>query len=437
MGQTPTTQTPGDPPRRGAKQRGGDDGDDKHDLGHNHPGAVSHHANGKPAAVHGEPGYYLSTAWAGHGEGSGRAISVWLEVAKAGSALEAMDAARESPQPSLCWIVADRQGHIGMQASGWFPRRRAGNGGQVPVPAWNAKNHWQGWIDSRALPRVYDPPEGFVATANENINQPQGPQLVTLPVPDYRKRRIVERLLELPAATVRDMQELQYDVHSVQARELLEEFVPYLPDGPVKRRLAAWDCRYAPASREATLFAALYRNVLLEVFGHEEGIGWRRMLYLCSRFGYSTMVLSAADRVLVRSDSSWWRGRDKGELVRRAAQRLAHERDRTWAKTNAFHFSNRFFDLRVGRMLGLRTREMAMPGCHATPFQGHLLRTATREATFAPAYHFVADLGTDEAWSNLPGGPSESRFSRYYKSGISLWRRGRYRRLAPTAGRRR
>ena len=52
-----------------------------------------------------------------------------------------------------------------------------------------------------------------------------------------------------------------------------------------------------------------------------------------------------------------------------------------------------------------------MPGCHATPFQGHLLRAATRETTFAPSYHFVTDLGTDEAWTNLPGGPSESRFS--------------------------
>ena len=34
-----------------------------------------------------------------------------------------------------------------------------------------------------------------------------------------------------------------------------------------------------------------------------------------------------------------------------------------------------------------------MPGCHATPFQGHLLRSAKRETTFAPSYHLVTDLG--------------------------------------------
>jgi penicillin amidase len=40
---------------------------------------------------------------------------------------------------------------------------------------------------------------------------------------------------------------------------------------------------------------------------------------------------------------------------------------------------------------------LALPGCHATPFQGHLLRAARRETSFAPSYHFVAELGTDEA----------------------------------------
>jgi penicillin amidase len=72
-----------------------------------------------------------------------------------------------------------------------------------------------------------------------------------------------------------------------------------------------------------------------------------------------------------------------------------------------------------------------MPGCHATPFQGHVFQTANREQTFAPSYHFVTDLGSHEAWTNLPGGPSESPFSRYYRTDIDRWRDGHYKRLAP------
>jgi penicillin amidase len=40
-------------------------------------------------------------------------------------------------------------------------------------------------------------------------------------------------------------------------------------------------------------------------------------------------------------------------------------------------------------------------------------------------------MGVDEAWTNLPGGPSESRFSKWYKSDIGRWFSGEYKRIAP------
>ncbi|MCE9544067.1 MAG: penicillin acylase family protein [Planctomycetia bacterium] len=382
------------------------------------------------------PGYHLSFAWTGHTQGVGASIGTWLSVIACGSVAEGMDVVRRCPQPTLCWVMADRAGHIGQQASGWFPRRRRHYSGMLPIPAWDEENHWHGWLPESVLPRIYDPPEGFVATANENVNTPGGPQLVTLPVPDYRKRRIDERLRALPAARVEDMQQLQYDVLSVQARDLLAVFLPHLPESPIKHRLANWDCRYTPESREATLFQRFYRNVLLEVFGQsrlrEGGLGWRRMLYLCSRAGYSTMVLTCVDRVLRKEHSSWWRGRDKGDLIRQAAIRLEAETEQPWSQFNSFRISNRYFEqARGSRMLGFRSKEMPMPGCHATPFQGHLLRSATREETFAPSYHFVTDMLRDEAWTNLPGGPSESRFSKFYKNDFRRWFTGEYKRLGP------
>ena len=99
--------------------------------------------------------------------------------------------------------------------------RGAGNSGIVPVAAWEPENHWQGRVRVDLLPREYDPAIGFVASANEELYRRDGPPLHAHAQPDYRKRRIVERLTELPKATVVDMQNLQYDVLSVQARDLL------------------------------------------------------------------------------------------------------------------------------------------------------------------------------------------------------------------------
>lgn len=376
-------------------------------------------------------GLYLSLSWSGQHEGNGTAISAWLEVIASGSAREAMRFARDCAQPTLCWVFADREGHIGLQSCGRIPKRGGGQIGLAPIPAWDKANHWQGWIASERLPSIYDPADGFVATANEEMNPSDLPMLVTQPLNDYRVRRITERLAELPQATLKDMQNLQYDVISLQARDLLKVFLPHLPDGELKQRLTAWDYSHDPDSREATLFLKLYRNVVYECFGHDEAIGWRRMIYICTRAGYSMMVLAAADRLLKKDESVWWHGRDKGELIRRAAERMNGIEDEPWSSVNNFHFTDRFFGShRVGRMLGFESRRYPMPGNHATPFQGHVLQTATRESTFAPSYHFVTDLGADEAWTNLPGGPSESRFSKHYKSGVASWFAGEYQRLA-------
>ena len=379
----------------------------------------------------GEPGYYLSLAWTGHSQGASRSIGSWLEVIAAGTASEAMARARMCPMPTLCWVFADRYGHIGKQANGWFPRRGGGHSGLLPIPAWDERNLWQGRLPSEVLPAEFDPPRGFVSSANESINPATGPRFSTLLLPDYRKRRIDERLHKLPQATITDMQSIQYDVVSMQARELLAVLLPHLPDSLFKRRLSDWDCSYHPDRIEPTMFLNLYRTLLLEVFGHETNIGWRRMVFLISRIGYSTMVLTAIDNLLKQEHSLWWKGRDKGDLIRKAAEQAAAKPAVPWGVTNRFHFVNRFFaNWLVGRALGMHTGAIAMPGCHASPFQGHLLRTSTRETTFAPSYHFATDLSTDAAWTNLPGGPSESALSPYYKNDISRWRSGVYKRLS-------
>ncbi len=382
-----------------------------------------------------DDGYYLSVAWTGSREGAGRAIGTWIEVVSQPTTEDAMRVVRSCPLPSLVWVFADADGHIGKQACGWFPKRPKPNSGLLPLPAWDTSFHWQGRWESSCLPCEFDPSTGFVSAANENINPPDGPQWISLALPDYRKRRIDEQLRSLDKATIDDMQALQYDVVSLHAKDLLAAFLPHMPDGQVKQRLEAWDFRYTPGSREATLFQHLYRNVLLEVFGHQKGIGWRRMLYLCTRVGYSTMVLTCIDRLLARKESSWWKRRGKAALIRRATERLENEKDEPWSAINTFSFVNRFFEgRRGGRLLGFHTSRMAMPGCHATPFQGHLLKTATRTTSFAPSYHFVTDMGTHEAWTNLPGGPRESRFSKYYKNDIALWAKGLYKRLSADDG---
>ncbi|MBM4000839.1 MAG: penicillin acylase family protein [Planctomycetes bacterium] len=378
------------------------------------------------------PGYHLSLAWTGNRRDCGPAMAAWLDVIHAPATQDAMRVVLRSCHPALCWVFADADGRIGMQGSGRFPVRSQGYSGLTPIPAWDRANHWRGWLDPSALPSVIDPAKGFVATANEEQTAADGTVLVTQPAADYRLRRIRERLESFADADVRDMQAMQYDVVSPHADEILGILLPELPDGPVKRKLELWDRSFRPELDEPTLFFRFYLAVMMELLGHERAIGWRRMLFLCSRSGYSLMVLTAADRLLRRAASRWWRGESKQALVRRAAERAVARPLQRWSDVNHFRFTDRFFGgRRAGRFLGFDSRRLPMPGCHATLFHGHVLRTATRETTFAPSYHFVTDMSVDEAWTNLPGGPSENRFSKWYRSDIPRWLAGEYKRLAP------
>ena len=273
-------------------------------------------------------GNYLSIKWIGDPLGSGESIATWLEVVGASGTAEAMDlVARLSAAHACAGCSPIAMGTSARRPTAGFRAAATIITGCCRFrPGIHAITGGVGYRAACCRASTIRPKDSWPRPMKTST-PPGGPMLVTQPVPDYRKRRIVERLRELPAATLEDMQALQYDVVSLQARDLLAVFLPCMRDGKIKERLAKWDCSYSIDSYEATLFSRLYRNVLLEVFGHEQGIGWRRMLYLCSRVGFSTMVLTAIDRLLLKDDSLWWRRRDKAELIRRAADRLAGEKE--------------------------------------------------------------------------------------------------------------
>lgn len=67
--------------------------------------------------------------------------------------------------PSGNHVCADVEGHVGWIATGLCPVRPT-HDGLTPVPG-DGRFEWAGFLDYAALPRLIDPPEGYVASANE------------------------------------------------------------------------------------------------------------------------------------------------------------------------------------------------------------------------------------------------------------------------------
>ena len=68
-------------------------------------------------------------------------------------------------------------------------------------------------------------------------------------------------------------------------------------------------------------------------------------------------------------------------------------------------------------------------GGRATIPQGQSFSCLGRLAIFAPSFRMIAEMAGDTLETNIAGGPSGSRFSRWYTSDLESWERGEYKML--------
>ncbi len=69
--------------------------------------------------------------------------------------------------PSQNFVFADVDGNIGYHVAGKLPIRR-GYTGETPVDGSSGSFEWQSTIPFDELPQAWNPPEGFIVTANQN-----------------------------------------------------------------------------------------------------------------------------------------------------------------------------------------------------------------------------------------------------------------------------
>ena len=374
-----------------------------------------------------EPGKYLARRWAA-GEGGALSLVASYKLMSATTVERGMFLLGQI-ETSWNWVLADQEGNIGYQMSGLMPSRRAGLSGLVPVPGWMPENDWLGFVPAEDLPRSYNPDEGFLVTANNDLNHLGEASPINAPMGSERARRIEQLLLERSPLDLEDFQAIQYDVYSLHAEEFLSAFGPLLPEGGTARaELLAWDFRYDVDSMGAGLFEDFYAEVRQAIFGGD-GLGGEVFAHLVSQTGIFNDFYERFDRILLDWSSAWWEGKNPGEVAAHALD-VAGDRPRVrWGDRNKMQVPHLLFGGKLPSFLGFDAPEVELPGGRATPHQGQLFQSDGRQTSFAPSVRIMADMGEAVLYTNLPGGPSDRRFSGHYASGWKRWRAGTYKRL--------
>ncbi len=377
-----------------------------------------------------EDGYYLTYAWSARRGSIAETMDNIIKVPTAKTTGEAMKYFANLPFAAFNWVMADTKGNIGFQMSGRFPKKAPKTSGILPYLGWDKSQDWKGFVDTNKLPKVMNPKEGYIITANEDLNHLGKVDVQNLPMAPYRANRIKEHLEKGKDMSVDDMKPIHFDTYSTQARIFMEIIGPLLPKSKNGKILKNWDFRYDVKSRGATLFESIYEELLKIVFG-ENGLGPEVVDYALAETPVFNAFFGNFDRILLSKNSSWFGKSSRDEIYKMAIKRGLKKKATPYGKGRKVLMANMFFGGKLPKFLGFDYGPIELQGCRATIPQGQIFKFGGRVTTFAPSYRLLTDMSEKAVYTNIPGGPSDRRFSKYYKTGIEEWEKGIYKTLKP------
>ncbi|MCS7055933.1 MAG: penicillin acylase family protein [Thermoflexales bacterium] len=187
------------------------------------------------------------------------------------------DALRHWDTPAQNFVYADVDGNIGYQLPGNIPIRRGGDG-RLPVPGWTGEHEWIGSIPFDELPSVFNPPEGYIVTANNAIVDAQRYRYLITTDWDhgYRAKRIEQMILAKDQLGIEDVRAMHFDAYSLFADEVFSALEGMTIELEAElsaafARLRQWDRTCGAESAGCAVFEVFWRELSRAVFADEVG----------------------------------------------------------------------------------------------------------------------------------------------------------------------
>lgn len=251
--------------------------------------------------------FVASMRWTG-AESSDQ-VEAFNKINRARNWQEFQAGVKEFSGPGQNFVYGDANGNIGYWCGVWLPKRSPSVQSFLPLPGWEKATEWQGFVPFDQLPHLFNPPDGFLATANNKIVDDRYPYYITeLWEPPARFLRLREELSKEQKFSVADFERLQNDQYSDYARR----FTPYIleackgkldpPYGDlVMDYFTNWNFVFAREDVTTALFQQFLTHLMKNVFEDEMGSDlFHDYLLLVN------IPLRVTMRLVERDTSSWF-----------------------------------------------------------------------------------------------------------------------------------
>ncbi len=172
-------------------------------------------------------------------------------------------------------VYADVEGNIGYQSTGEVPIRQS-HDGLRPVAGWDSANDWAGVVPFEEMPFIFNPEQGYIATANQPVVEPGSlPAFGIDAAYGHRAARIEQMIEERAPLDVAGMAEMQMDNQDGGAIDLVPHLLAVSSDDArvteVQGLIGRWSqglraFQASSGSAGAAAYAATWRQVLALTF---------------------------------------------------------------------------------------------------------------------------------------------------------------------------
>jgi penicillin amidase len=372
----------------------------------------------------------VSLRWLGAEEGG--LLTAVLGIDRARNVAEFREALRPWHVPTFNAVVADVEGHIAVQCTGRIPLRQTAERGYRDGS--DPAQQWTGLIPFDAMPHAFDPPRGWLATANNRLAGDDYPYpLAGTWISGYRAKRIrqmIEPKLERATFDRGDFGAMHQDAISLRAVNCLTGLLAVVAelDGPQERAaialLKSWDSNVLPELAAPTLFNVFFSywsKAVADV--HFEEATAELLAKQCE---------GVASRLLAGDPHGWFAEGQRLPTIRRVfSKTLAHLTQRFGPNPSEWQWG-RLHRMPLLHVLGGRGDLAQLLNHGDVPVRGDMATVCNTgsdpdwRATTGAGYRLIADLATRElhaidaqSQSGAPGTP-------HYSDQLAAWSAGEY-----------
>lgn len=378
-------------------------------------------------------------------------ITFFLDVDRATTVREFQSLAAEYFRVATQnWVAADSEGNIGIFSYGDYPI--IGGGDPRGILPGTGEYDWEGFIPISQQPALYDPPNGFVFSANQITVSRGYPYYIGW---DYesglRADQIYSTLSTTPMFNLSDMMGLQLNVHDYTTNIFLKPLLAALAHSgyantPEYQALSAWNGDMDANSTAPTIYYFWLQDYVGYVFSPwlhyynitpAEGLGSVSFFLGPDDYYHGPLIEDLENWTLNYTDIQWFsnpvthtHANASTDMVAAYTEAISNLTAKLGAYSDKWMWGavhtrvlTSFFGVSA-----MDTKPLPASGDGNTVNAAYGLTSS-----FGPSWRMVVDMSNPvDALGIYPGGAAESPVSPYYSNTFQAWNSGEYYRLIPT-----